>query len=76
MYPKKSRCVWRHQEQISVLQKSTQEVKRSPLIPAQLHYGCKPIKSCYNFVLHYVDRASTGEIEKDARVWSEFGWTE
>lgn len=48
---------------------------RSPLIPAWLHCGYKPIKS--KFSIHSsLCKDSTRETETSSRVWSVCGWTE
>lgn len=53
---------------MSALQESKYEVERNCFMSAQLHYGYKPIVSCYNFFLYYMERDSTGKTETDARV--------
>lgn len=53
------------------LQESKKDIEKRPLLSAQLHYGYKPIMSCYNFVFHYVERDSTENIEGDARICIE-----
>lgn len=56
----------------SIFLASKKDTEKSPLLSAQLHYGYKPIMSCDKFVLHYVERDSTENVERDARICTEF----
>lgn len=62
-------CMKEPKESLSY--KKVKKTEKRPLLSAQLHYRYKIIMSCYNSVLHSVDRDSTENLERDARICTE-----